>query len=166
MESPIHSDADSSTPVTPVKLESSVQISPILGGGAKRRLTCRKMEMENNNKSDEEDDDMANFEPGSNKWECIELPENDSYDFSPDETEPLERLKRLKKWSGLETSTKTVSTKIRGAERRAMPGQTCWQCNQYYEANNFGTQIRNKVSRHRCNHKRVPSPKGYWDLDL
>ncbi len=40
---------------------------------------------------------------------------------------PLKRLKMLPKYSGLETRTE-VSCKIKGHQRRALPGHTCDKC--------------------------------------
>ncbi|XP_052130519.1 DNA endonuclease RBBP8-like [Frankliniella occidentalis] len=54
---------------------------------------------------------------------------------------------------------------VRGAKRKALPGQTCDNCEEYYKSAGL-EGIVNKCSRHRAEHPRVRTPKGMWDLDF
>ncbi|KAK3915774.1 DNA endonuclease RBBP8, partial [Frankliniella fusca] len=55
---------------------------------------------------------------------------------------------------------------VRGLKRKGLPGHSCSKCDKYYKAANIDKGAIDKCSRHRSKYPRVPSPKGYWDLEL
>ncbi|KAK3924121.1 DNA endonuclease RBBP8 [Frankliniella fusca] len=52
---------------------------------------------------------------------------------------------------------------VRGLKRKGLPGHSCSKCDK---AANIDKGAIDKCSRHRSKYPRVPSPKGYWDLEL
>ncbi|KAK3922145.1 DNA endonuclease RBBP8 [Frankliniella fusca] len=157
-----------------VSKQEGTNRSPILGGNAKRQLFLKT--------SEEAEEDLSTFELGSNKWECEPLdsplwsiPSASQLELKPPPlvhntpmalpSSPLQRLKTFRKYSGLETRT-SVSCKIKGHHRRLLPGQTCDKCESYYEAAGLTKKEINQSSRHRSLHKRLKSPKGFWDLSM
>ncbi|XP_052129743.1 uncharacterized protein LOC127750974 [Frankliniella occidentalis] len=128
--------------------EEETPISPILGKNhalkavRKRLFECNKVEppSDENEEEQETSEYDLNFEPGSNKWECVDM---ESFTTSEDKTKAprrkqtpevagiFQRLRAIPKYSGLEMRPPgQVSTKIKGVKRRQLPGWCCTNCEE------------------------------------